>query len=535
MKIEVLKLSNYVRPEIRESAYKEWVENGEKNKMYTDIIDAYYGSPTNSAIIDSYAKLAYGLGLNVEQNYISKKDLKSVFFDFVLFGEASAEVLPSGRILHVPKQKILPSKAVNGEILSFWYCEDWSKTNKYEPREIQAFKGKSKKNQIFIFKNYQVGQFYFSNPSYISAIPYCKVEQELSNYYVNHIQRGLSFGHIINVVGVPESEEEKENFKRNIINQLTGSENAGNFLISFNENKEMETTIQALEVSEAHKQYEFLTQEAQNKICIAHKVVSGAILGIKEATGFSSNAEQIETAFNETMLNVITPVQEVVIEGIEEITGLRGLEIIPLRKSMKDEAQSGTSVQMKKEIVDLFTDDLIAMGEDVNEDEWEQIDVRAVVGIPEDINIKLELAKTFSSSWKAKSEQDTDLFKVRYRYAGKDTGERDFCKKMLSAGKVYRKEDIELAETKVVNPGLGKRGADTYSIWLYKGGVNCKHFWERVIYLRKDNKKISVNEARKMINELDPKDRKDAKWEQNDKLVAQPAQESNNYFKYLGE
>jgi len=102
---------------------------------------------------------------------------------------------------------------------------------------------------------------------------------------------------------------------------------------------------------------------------------------------------------------------------------------------------------------------------------------------------------------------------------------------MIKADKVYRKEDIELAGSKVVNKGFGLNGADTYDIWLYKGGVNCKHFWQRKIYLRKNNKSISVNEARKMINDLEPSERAGAKWEENDKLVAQPAQESNNYFK----
>ena len=53
----------------------------------------------------------------------------------------------------------------------------------------------------------------------------------------------------------------------------------------------------------------------------------------------------------------------------------------------------------------------------------------------------------------------------------------------------------------------------------------------RKIYLRKGNNSLSVNEARKMILALDPKDRKDAKWEENPKEVAQPAQASNNYFR----
>ena len=71
-----------------------------------------------------------------------------------------------------------------------------------------------------------------------------------------------------------------------------------------------------------------------------------------------------------------------------------------------------------------------------------------------------------------------------------------------------------------------------YNPFLFKGGVNCKHWWQRVIYLKKDNNFISVNKARKkLILELEPEDRADAKWSNNDPRVAQSASSSNNYWK----
>ena len=79
---------------------------------------------------------------------------------------------------------------------------------------------------------------------------------------------------------------------------------------------------------------------------------------------------------------------------------------------------------------------------------------------------------------------------------------RQFCSKMVSAKKVYRKEDIVAMENKVVNAGFGKGGSDTYSIWLYKGGARCNHKWLRKTYVRKEGAKslgeaISTTEARK--------------------------------------
>ena len=113
---------------------------------------------------------------------------------------------------------------------------------------------------------------------------------------------------------------------------------------------------------------------------------------------------------------------------------------------------------------------------------------------------------------------------------GSNNPERDFCQKMWAAKKIYRKEDLDKQSS--ANSELSPSGSDTYNIWLYKGGVNCKHYWERRTYLRKNNKKITVTEAIKKINELDPSLRKEAKIEKNAPEVAQIAKASNDYWRY---
>jgi len=63
---------------------------------------------------------------------------------------------------------------------------------------------------------------------------------------------------------------------------------------------------------------------------------------------------------------------------------------------------------------------------------------------------------------------------------------------MVAADKVYRKEDIMMMDKKAVNPGFGEFGADTYSIWLYKGGPRCRHKWFRKTYMLKDGKETEI-------------------------------------------
>lgn len=556
MALEVIQLANYQRPEIKESTSKDWVLNGDKNSFYQDIIDAYNGSPTNSAIIDGYAQFIYGKGLTSPQQatapsdfafikgMISKSDLRKVCKDFEMFGEASVEVIYKNnkvdKVVHVAKQRIAPKKAnEDGDIDTYFYSYDFSNPNKYKPVPMPSFGfgTGANRSEIYVFHDYQVGQFYYANPSWVSAIAWAKLEEEISNYCVNHIKNGLSFGHVINMnSGVQESEETAQIAMQRIREKLTGSQNAGKFFINFNDNKDNAITIEALEVSNAHDQYNYLSAEAKHQLMTAHRLTSPLLVGIKEGSGFSSNADELTVAFEELIIHVIRPKQEIILDGLMEIAAVNGisleLEFIPLKsKAESVSAPQPQPTQLSKEQPTITADPLIELGEEIDSEEWEEIDSIPASAEMELNEISLSLAKTFSSSPNVTSEQDTELFKVRYAYAGNKNPEREFCKKVINANKVYRKEDIFLAGSKVVNAGLGPRGADTYDIWLYKGGVNCNHFWERKIYLRKNNKSMTVAQARKLILELDPKDRPKAKWQENDPLVAQSASESNNYFR----
>jgi len=188
-------------------------------------------------------------------------------------------------------------------------------------------------------------------------------------------------------------------------------------------------------------------------------------------------------------------------------------------------------------------------GEDIPED-WELIEEEVVDGEHQDFNYeevlnelmteKLELASTGRAIPSRKSEQDGlskksfDYFRVRYVYANdnflenKSGSKRDFCRKMEAAKKLYRKEDIINMGKIPVNAGFGIDGAPTYSIWLYKGGPQCFHFWSRRIY------KTVIGESKTTkIEDADMIGYTKAKSEgftakKNDKLVATPPRKMKN-------
>jgi hypothetical protein len=122
-------------------------------------------------------------------------------------------------------------------------------------------------------------------------------------------------------------------------------------------------------------------------------------------------------------------------------------------------------------------------GEIVDEEEWELIEAEPV---------NLASVRSYANP-DERSQMDSGLYKIRYSYSKNLSGNsRKFCRQMVSASKagyVYRYEDLQAMEsdTNELNPNMGHNGS-TYSVWLYKGSVNCKHNWERRVYFRKREK-----------------------------------------------
>ena len=175
-------------------------------------------------------------------------------------------------------------------------------------------------------------------------------------------------------------------------------------------------------------------------------------------------------------------------------------------------------------------DKLIALGEDIDESKYELIDEREVnYNTESTLNATWNFASVIQDTRNEESADDSPLILVRYFYAGDVTDKtREFCRKMMQAGKFYRREDLDpdLSPDAVTdaNPGFGERGSDNYNVWLYKGGPRCRHFWLRATFLRKDSKRISVTQARKLINDtirnLPFEEREQYRLPVNDRRVA---------------
>lgn len=539
--LRVINLSSYTTPKIIEYRNKEWIAYGEDNDYFKYLIDRYNGSPTNNAVINAISAMIFGKGLDATDSnkkpneyaqMISLLDndcVRKLCYDLKLMGQCSIQIIYSkdrkkiAQIEHFPVETLRAEKCNDdGDIEAYYYFSDWANyKSSSKAKRIPAF-GKSKEAiEILYVKPYKAGFYYYSPVDYQGGLQYSQLEEEIGNFHLNNIENGMSPSMLINFNNGVPNEEEREMIEQRIYQKWTGSSNSGKFILAFNDNAETAASIEPVQLSDAHQQYQFLSEESTKKILVSHRVVSPMLLGIKDQTGLGNNADELKTASTLMDNTVIRPFQHLLIDAFDQILAynkislklyfktLQPLEFTDL-ENVEDEAtkEEETGVKLAQEKVccnvdekndlsdeefDIILDEL--RGEKIS-NRWEEVDERELseenVDIEEWASNNIESKeqqlekRSIDSKKSGFSYLDKSLYKVRYKYNEKYSSgnSRMFCRIMMARsgrGVVYRVEDIDKASRAGVNKSFGHKGR-AYDLFKYKGGVNCGHFFSEVLY-----------------------------------------------------
>ena len=545
-------LPTHELPLFQEKPGREWVDYGYDNAYGDYLRDLYLGSSIQSAVVSGVSEMIYGEGLDATdreekpdqwlktQKLLENSDeniLRQLCFDLKLYGQCYVQVIWNRVRTEIAELRFIPAHSVRsgvadaqGKVDCYYVSPDWSRMreSRYAPVKYPAWDNEDRTEpaSVYQIKAYQPGIFYYGLPDYVGSTNYIELDREVSTFHLNNIKNGLFPSMLLSFNNGVPSDEERRAIERHVNEKFSGSSNAGRLLISFNDGTDSAPQLTPVNPNDNDGMYEFLATECTTKILAGHRITSPLLFGIRgEGNGFGNNADELRDSFSLFQNTVINPFQRTLLDGLDPLFAVNGIDLDFYFKTLKpadfidvDAVKAQTADEQEKEGLerDEFsaTDTdlnsaaewLIALGEDEDED-YELIDQREYDEATEE---KLDALWTFarvpSSNPAGASGIDTDLIKIRYAYAPStaDDKSREFCRKMVAAGKVYRKEDILGASNRAVNPGWGPRGADTYDLLKYKGGGSCRHFWQRRTYLKKNNKRVSVNEAQRIIRAAGP-------------------------------
>jgi hypothetical protein len=345
--VHVVGLSSYTRPEIKEVHNRDWISYGDDNNYFQYLIDRYNGSPTNNAAINGIAEMIYGKGLDAVESkdkvkeyeemksLFTKKVIKKICYDYKMMGQAAVQVIYSkdrkkiAQIAHIPVETLRAEKCdENGDITGYYYSNDWTKTKTNDQLlRIPAFGYSKEAIEILYIKPYRAGFHYYSPVDYQGGLQYSELEEEIANYHINNIQNGLAPSMLINFNNGIPTEEQRDEIERSIQEKFSGSSNAGKFILAFNDSKELSATIEPVILSDAHQQYQFLSDESMKKVMVSHRIVSPMLVGIKDNSGLGNNAEELETASILMDNTVIRPMQLTILDELERLLDYNNIDL----------------------------------------------------------------------------------------------------------------------------------------------------------------------------------------------------------------
>jgi hypothetical protein len=529
-----LAFAKYIKvEEVEKETTKGWVEWGEGNAMPNYLIDLYQSSPVHGSLVNSISFMIAGKGFKSEnpasQVEMAKLELDSILgstaLDLKLQGGVYWEVIYSMDHTRIVKVNHLPYENVRlaisdseDEVVGVWYSRDWMdiRKQKNKPEYVPLFNPEDPSpRQVLFFHLHSVGSMYYPRPDYISSKDWIELTRHISEYHVNNILNGFFPSFHINFANGEPSPEAQRMISREIERNLSGTHNAGKFLITFTKNKEEAPNIQAFPITDADKQYEYLSKEATSQIIVAHRVTSPLLMGVRtDGNGLGSNTDEIKAALYVFTKQVIEPFQRIITTAVEQILAFNGVPSkVTIEKNDIIEMQDNVTVVQqsaeKKKLIHAdaeqqdFTDEqgkvfiekLKEKAEYIN-DEWELLSEEDVTDVDAESEFVLQCQSLDSYAKGDESARsqwgDSGLYKLRYAYSQNlSANSRDFCIEMVGmskAGAVFKYEDIQRMSDAGVNGEFAPEGQNTYDIFRWKGGAFCHHFWKRQIYFRKQEK-----------------------------------------------
>jgi len=565
MKEQILSvnLGTETAPQVQEVRGKDFIEYGTqnwKNLFPQFLIDLYYNSSTNAAIINATSELIAGEDLVIDDEDERNLDaivklkqfmadansneslhevVKKVAFDFKLQGSFALNIVWArdrsqgiAEIYHIPVEKIRVERPDEmGKVRGYYVSGDWSNTRMNKPYRVPAFNpnDRTSPSQILYTGLYSPNMNAYYTPDYLAGNNWSLIDQKVSEFHLNNITNGFSGSYVFAFANGVPTQEERFQVEQSIAQKFTGSENAGKFILTFSDDKTRTPEITPISPSDLDKQYLALQELLVQNILTAHRVTSPMLMGIKNDTGLGSNVDELNSSANYFLNTVCKPYQQKIIKVLRRLFRVNNMDmpisfvqLKPITLEFTSEDLKGVMEQdeireelglppLNEEIevredfssdkkeLDLFIDECgeeeptgyKLLDEEIVDDEDEDFDFEKELN---ELH-KVEFATVPKDDRDGKSEQDgwsnkvSKFFKVRYKYdrdsrlVNKSGTKREFCRKMMGANKLYRKEDLIALDKKAVNKGFGPNGTNFYSIWLYKGGPQCFHRFIRKVYV----------------------------------------------------
>ena len=320
---------------------RDYVSYGEDNLFPQYLMGLYLHSAVMESIVKGMKDYICGNGLivsdtisdfskKVNGDYETLEDIvEKAVFDYIMYDGFAIQVFrdEKDRIKEMYNLDFANLRlAQDGKYV--YYSSDWAKYNTKSKKLSLFDREKPVRNSVFYFKSQMTPQSKtYPIPQYIGALSDIRTSTEISNFHLNSILNDFNASCIINLnCGSDVDEENKREVERKFKEKFAGTNNAGKFLLNFNDNKDTEMTVARLQSDDFDKRYNQLAKDVVKNIFIAFRAMPQLFGFVIEGSLF--NNEEYEQNFRLYNRTVIRPYQRAIQRAFNTMFGLENSFII---------------------------------------------------------------------------------------------------------------------------------------------------------------------------------------------------------------
>lgn len=313
-------LTNFTEVVNRNNVFVSW---GGDNMFPEELYRLLDMSPIHNACVRSKVDNCFGAGYVNDYKVNSKQTLNDIgrqlYFELIVTGNLFLEIVwRQDRSQGIAGFHIIPSKymrvhkpiELGAPATKYLYCRDWLNWRKAGMIEFSEFDPMNfTDRQIVHIRMFQPGYEYYGAPDYLSTINDIRLNHQITVYNLANLINGANPSLWVHFnTPAPDSENEQTQILRNIENRYQGSENAGRVIVSYGDSNEKPDITQ---ISSNLQQgfYSEVFELVQKQILSGHKIVDGSLIGLPNPGGFSSSADQLQTAYQLFLKTSINPLQ----------------------------------------------------------------------------------------------------------------------------------------------------------------------------------------------------------------------------------
>jgi hypothetical protein len=290
-------------------------------------------------------------GTQVIPNYAESWDdlIKNISLDFLIYGSYAIQIIRNkdGKTFsfwHMPLDKVRWSEYnEDGQITSYWICNDWTATGQNPPFEIQAFdmrddsEIKNGKPYLYVYRQYSPAMTYYTQPHYQAGIKAIQSEIEYVNYDLKTTVNGFVPSGML-VLNEVETDEQRQAIIKNVTQMFQGSENANSVMITFRNNvDENKPEFVPFSANQGNiNLYASANERTVSRILASHQIPNASLVGMPDIgqTGFASEADKLETAYQ--LYNKLTGNSNrmAVVRTLNQMFKMNGIDVEVIMKPL---------------------------------------------------------------------------------------------------------------------------------------------------------------------------------------------------------